>query len=166
MQDPKAVSIPTIPHQSLPPLLTLPLELKQQIFNHLSHDGIHSLSLAILRRTHPIFRHAIPRQKLIPITPYDSRDLTVPSEYVRNIDLRYEQLHLLEHEYSYLLAPDHYPCYCCGRVLEGRHFKDEEHRHGVGAEKRELIPLLGRTFHDAAIAMTAWYNVPRGSDDD
>ncbi|CAF9927168.1 MAG: hypothetical protein ALECFALPRED_003639 [Alectoria fallacina] len=66
-----------MPHPLLPPLLTLPFELKQEIFHHLSHDGTHSLPLPILRHTHPIFRHAIPRQKLSPITPNNRRDLTI-----------------------------------------------------------------------------------------
>ena len=58
------------PVQPLPPLLALPLELKEQIFAHLSSREDGELSLTILRRTHLMFRYLVPRKPLALLAPY------------------------------------------------------------------------------------------------
>ncbi|KAF6217955.1 hypothetical protein HO133_006367 [Letharia lupina] len=142
MQVSESVAITTEASQVLPPLLALPLELKQQIFNHLSNDDEQGLSLTILRRTHPIFRHVIPRQQLSPITPYNPLDKTIPSENYRTRTVRQYQLSLTERKHPYLFAPDHYPCYSCCEVLGVGHFEDDGIRDEfVCLKDLEKIPL-------------------------
>lgn len=91
---------------SLPPLLTLPLELKLHIFSYLSAEYEADLSLIILRRTHRYFRDIIPH------VPYASKD-KVRKEH---------QLLTAERQHSYLIPPMTYPCYGCLRIVKGSGF--------------------------------------------
>ncbi|CAF9927109.1 MAG: hypothetical protein ALECFALPRED_003622 [Alectoria fallacina] len=119
----------TSPVQPLPPLLALPLELKEQIFAELSsHEG-GELSLTILRRTHPVFRYLVPRKPLALVTPYQPGDTPSKREYNRTLDIRRERLLFAELNHPYLFPPDLYPCYTCGEVLGGSHFEPYTSRY-------------------------------------
>ncbi len=151
----------TIPAQTsstvpLAPLLALPQELKQLIFDYLSEDEDLELSLTILRRTHSILRNVIPRQNLSPISPSVCLDKSLHGdplrtrfdrhcEYTRTMHARLKQLHMCERKHPYLFAAHHYPCYSCGQVLEENRFKDYESKHSLGLQN-SLFTLLGSCF--------------------
>ena len=107
--------------QPLPPLLALPVELKLQIFDHLSNHKYGELWLAILRRTHPQLRCLIPRQIMPSIMPDTSFSVAIYPEYCRSIDLRINLLWLTESEYPYLFPPGFRPCFDCGEVVDTSH---------------------------------------------
>lgn len=91
---------------SLPPLLTLPLELNWHIFSYFSVDDHADLSLMILRRTHRSFRDIIPH------APYGSK-----AGYRRRC-----QLVRAEHQHPYLIPPMACPCYSCEQIVDGSGF--------------------------------------------
>lgn len=106
---------PTPPEKKLPPLLALPLPLKQRVFAYL--DEPHNLSLFLLRRTHPILRRSIPRG-------YSSTRQTKKC-----------QLWTAEREHPNLFPFRFYPCYCCLEVYPGRCFA-RRFRYEVELERR------------------------------
>lgn len=104
--------------QPLPPLLALPIELKLQIFTHLSNHSYGLLWLTILRRTHPLLRPLIPRQPM-PI-PMPRASLRPPSyhDFLQKVDLRMNLLRLTDSDHPYLFPPGFYPCFLCGEVVD------------------------------------------------
>lgn len=102
------------PETELPPLLALPLEIKQDIFAYL-HDS-REPTLAILRRTHSSFYRIIPRSEL-------------RSKVPRQLG---SQLLRAEARYPYLLPPGHYTCFECLCVLPRNSFSDNETHKGKG----------------------------------
>lgn len=140
----------------LAPLLALPLELKQLIFDYLSVDEDLELSLTILRRTHPILRNVIPRQDLSP----GRRLKTIHGEgfHCRLIRLKYgrqKQLLMCELKYPYLFAAGLYPCYCCSQVLEENHFEGYKSKYRLGLN---LVPnqQLRRCDDCLAVSVEEW----------
>ena len=140
----------------LAPLLALPLELKQLIFNYLSDDEDLELSLTILRRTHPILRNVIPRQNLSP----NRRLKTIHGEgfhcwLIRVKYGRRRQLLMCEQEHPYLFAANFYPCYCCSQVLEENRFKGYKSKYRLGSD---LMPnqQLRRCDDCLAISVYKW----------
>ncbi len=93
---------PTSPMKKLPPLLALPLPLKQRIFTYL--DKPHDISLIFLRRTHRILRQSIPRG------------------YSLNRQTKKSQLWTADREHRCLFPRGFYPCYFCLEVYPRRCF--------------------------------------------
>ena len=91
------------PLRKPPPLLALPLHLKQRIFAYL--DEAHNLSLLFLRRTHPILRQSI------------------PYGYSSDRQTKKCQLWTAEREHFDLLPAGSLPCYCCLEVYRIRCFE-------------------------------------------
>ena len=107
--------------QPLPPLLALPVELKMQIFAHLSHRKYGELWLTILRRTHPLLRCLI-SPRIRPIArPRGSHSVAASSRYCRRMDLRIQLLWVTESEHPYLFPPGFHPCFNCGEVVDSSH---------------------------------------------
>lgn len=115
---------PPAPEKKLPPLLALPLPLKQHIFAYL--DEPHNLSLFFLRRTHPILRQSIPRG------------------YSSNRQTRKCQLWTAEREHPYLFRRGYYPCYCCLVVYPRRCFS---RRYSHEAELERRCIFCTRVWH-------------------
>lgn len=86
--------------QARPRLLELPVELQLEIISHLPHDQ--HPSRACLRRTHSSFLQLVPKSDI--------------RSKISELQL-YNQLLRTELDYTYLLPPDHYPCFFCARVL-------------------------------------------------
>ena len=103
------------PTAILPPLLTLPTEMKLHIISYLldTEDfGDFDPSLIILRRTHSTFR------AIIPSTPYGPPVLD-------DLMLRYareKRLLQAERHHPYLIPPNKFPCYGCQLVLDSSTF--------------------------------------------
>lgn len=96
---------PTSPEHKLPPLLALPLPLKQRIFAYLDDlDQPHDLSLLFLRRTHRILRQSIHRG------------------YSSDRQTKKCQLWTAERERLHLFLHGFYPCYCCLEVYPRKCF--------------------------------------------
>ena len=103
--------------QTLSPLLTLPVELKELIISYLCDD--HYPSLVCLRRTHSSFITVIPKAQI--------------RSNLSRADLL-QQFLVTERLFPDLLPRDHYPCYVCARVLPlsvfpftlEHHFDNEE----------------------------------------
>ena len=97
------------PITPLPPILALPLELKQQSMSHLSGEdnqfniNVGSRKMIILRRKHPEFRSIIPC------------DYRFASQSVFH---KRWQLFVAACTYPYLIPPNLYPCYQCVKVLD------------------------------------------------
>ena len=111
--------------KALPPLLTLPVELKLEIISHLPHDEYPSR--ACLRRTHSSFLQLIPKA--------DIRSKLSDTELSN-------QLLKTEMEYAYLFPPDHYPCYMCARVLPLGAFDDsisDPHAHYRSCQQCRML---------------------------
>ena len=107
--------------QPLPPLLALPVELKLQIFYHLSNHKYGELWLATLRRTHPLFRYLIPRQTMPSVMPRASLSVATYREYCRRMDFRMDLLRLTESDHPYLFPPGFHPFFDCGEVVDSSH---------------------------------------------
>lgn len=115
---------PTPPEKNLPPLLALPLPLKQRIFSYL--DEPHNLSPVFLRRTHPLLRRSIPRG------------------YSSNRQIRKCQLWTAEIEHPYLFRRGNYPCYCCLVVYPRRCFS---RRYSYEVELERRCIFCTRVWH-------------------
>lgn len=94
----------TSPKTLLPPILALPLELKQQIPFYLCGDDneCSNVTKMILRRTYPDLRNVI------------------PSDYHFVSKLGFTkawQMFFAEREHPYLISPNYYPCYQCYKLL-------------------------------------------------
>ena len=104
--------------QPLPPLLELPVELKVQIFDHLSKHKYGEVWLAILRRTHPLLRSLIPHKTMPSVPPRASLRLSNFHEFYRKVDFRLDFLRLTESDHPYLFPPGFHPCFDCGEVVD------------------------------------------------
>lgn len=133
----------------LPPLLALPLELKQQIFADISEFEDGELWLTILRRTHPMLRYLIPRKTIAPVTPYSRNNMSIRLQYYRTLEIRKDRFLFAEVNHPYLFPPDFYPCSSCGEVLSGSHFEPYRPRYvSEGLKNTRHIPLGSVAAHD------------------
>lgn len=95
----------------MPPLLQLPMEIKQKIFSYLEGP---EPTLIILRRTHSHFRNVIPKINLkATLSETDHRDHLVAAENHSKGDSRLS-----------LFPPDHLACFTCLHVLPITEFSD------------------------------------------
>ncbi len=124
---------PNAPHTPIT-LLTLPLDIKIEIFDYLTHNK--RPTLAILRRTHISFLAAIPKS--------DLRNKPTKDELRRQLINAYN-------DFEYLLPVDQAPCYVCTMVGL---------RHGVD---RYLLRNTVRVY-ECLRCMGQWATSPHGDD--
>ena len=134
---------PTTP---LPPLLALPLELKQQIFSSLSDDKGFKLSLTILRRTHPILRNSIPYTPLAPLAPFKHNRTTRHKERSNLRRDRSDLLFFAELYHPYLFPPSSYPCYDCLKIRDEAYFEDNK---SLSSADSSLVTSVCKPFGSA-----------------
>jgi len=102
-----------------PSLITLPLELHEEIFTHL----LPFPERFILRRTHRRLRFHLPKSELPNLGHFQEKS-------------RKKTLSIAELHYPCLIPPDHLPCYLCARMLPVSQFidKHKSRTRGLGGE--------------------------------
>lgn len=96
---------------NLSPLIALPLEMKQHIFSYLKGP---EPTLIVLRRTHPHFRHIIPKRNHRKELHYaDERAYLIAADKLAADDKQPK-----------LFLPNHLACFTCLEVMPSEKFSD------------------------------------------
>lgn len=127
---------------SVPSLVNIPLEIKQQIISYLS--PIFYPTLSILRRTHTSFYHLI--------SANDIRTKSTPR-------MLKSQLSIMESRYRHLLPPNTLACYTCMEFLPWIFFVNDE-RYATSAaltDRRRCIPCQPEVYDIRWTGNVKWF---------
>ena len=134
--------------QPLPPLLALPIELKLQIFDHLSNHEYGHLWLAILRRIHPLLRYLIPRQTMPSVMSRSYFSVATYRALTRRMDIRIKLLRLTESDHPYLFPPGFHPCFDCGEVVDSSRLHTNWYTVGPNAVSWHRLRYEGQRCYE------------------